>query len=212
MKKNKQQQEMEKQLQSFAGSTAGSVVIALGAAVVGLPFAIKYLVKAAEEQALPYAAMLGSSIGDRVAAHGKATREALEKKKADEWHEANPDVTTADIDVPARSGDPYTDYLKKVGLPLSTVLILFGDKEGLSAYQHAGDWNFYGTRKINGQHYYIVVPKGINVYVKIDKTIYETPDEHGLCRVGFKIVRFDGIAKCEKTIKESILVTPSVWP
>ena len=211
---------MEEQIVAFAGTTAGSVVVAAGIMVVGIPYAIKYLVKAAEEQALPYAAMLGGAIGDRITAHAKATAEALKKKKADAWHEANPDVTQEDIDVPARTGDPYTDYLKQVGLPLSTVLVLVGDKEGLAVYQHSGEWNLYGTRRINEQHYYIVVPKGINVFVKVQKIIWESADEHGLCNVGFETVKVDahgfalppGVVGCKKTITESLLVTPSVWP
>ena len=211
---------MEEQIVAFAGTTAGSVVVAAGILVVGIPYAIKYLVKAAEEQALPYAAMLGGAIGDRITAHAKATAEALKKKKADVWHEANPDVTQQDIDVPARSGDPYTDYLKQVGLPLSTVLVLVTDKEALAVYQHSGEFNLYGTRRINEQHYYIVVPKGINVFVKVQKIIWESADEHGLCNVGFETVKVDaqgfplppGVLGCKKTITESLLITPSVWP
>ena len=211
---------MEEQIVAFAGTTAGSVVVAAGIMVVGIPYAIKYLVKAAEEQALPYAAMLGGAIGDRITAHAKATAEALKKKKADVWHEANPDVTQQDIDVPARSGDPYTDYLKQVGLPLSTVLVLVTDKEALAVYQHSGEFNLYGTRRINEQHYYIVVPKGINVFVKVQKIIWESADEHGLCNVGFETVKVDaqgfplppGVLGCKKTITESLLITPSVWP
>ena len=211
---------MEEQIVAFAGTTAGSVVVAAGIMVVGIPYAIKYLVKAAEEQALPYAAMLGGAVGDRVTAHAKATAEALKKKRADAWHEANPDVTQQDIDVPAVSGDPYTDYLKQVGLPLSTVLVLVTDKEALAVYQHSGEFNLYGTRRINEQHYYIVVPKGINVFVKVQKIIWESADEHGLCNVGFETVKVDaqgfplppGVLGCKKTITESLLITPSVWP
>jgi len=216
----KKNQQMEEQIVAFAGTTAGSVVVAAGILVVGIPYAIKYLVKAAEEQALPYAAMLGSAIGDQIAAHGKATAEALKKKKADIWHEANPDVTQQDIDVPARSGDPYTDYLKEVGLPLSTVLVLVTDKEAIAAYQHSGEFDLYFSRIINGQHYYIIVPKGIKVYIKVDKVIWESADEHGLCNVGFETTTRDaqgfplppGAVGCKKTITESVLLTPSGWP
>ena len=216
-KKNKQQKEMEKQLQSFVGSTAGSVVIAVGIGVVALPYAMKYLVKNAEEQAIPWAMGFGKNFYDEYTGTIKA---ALKKLEADQWHEANPDVTQQDIDIPARSGDPYTDYLKQVGLPLSTVLILFGDKEALSVYQHSGEWSYYGTRRINGQHYYIVVPKGIKVYIKIHKVIYESADEHGLCNVGFKAVTKDkdgfplppGVVNCKKEIVESFVLDTSVWP
>jgi len=215
-KKNKQQQEMEQQLKSFAGSTAGSVVIAVGIGVVALPYAMKYLVKNAEEQAIPWAMGFGKNFYDEYTGTIKA---ALKKLEADQWHEANPDVTQADIDVPARSGDPYTDYLKQVGLPLSTVLVLFGDKEALSVYQHSGEWNMYGTRQINGQHYYIVVPKGIKVYYKLSKDIW-VADIDGVCPPGFKTTTKDadgfalppGAIGCTKTITDNLVVSPSVWP
>jgi len=195
---------MEEQIVAFAGTTAGSVVLAAGIMVVGIPYAIKYLVKAAEEQALPYAAMLGSTIGDAVAAHAKATAEALKKKKADAWHEANPDATTEDLDIPAVSGDPYTAYLKIAGLPASTVLLPFGDKESLAIYEHSGEWNYYSTRRINFNQYYVLVPKGITVFIIFH--ISEEPDEHGLCRAGWKIK--DGLCRKE----ESVLMRPHVWP
>jgi len=195
---------MEKQLMAFAGTQAGSVVIAVGLGVVAFPYAIKYLVKAAEQQALPYAAMLGSSIGDRIAAHAKVTAEALKKKKAEVWHEANPDVTQQDLNIP----EGIQEYFKKVGLPASSHLVAYADKEALSVFQHSGEWSLYGTRKINDQQYWLVVPKGIKVYIKIPKTLTEAPDEYGLCRAGWKINK--GV--CEKDIIESFLITPSAWP
>jgi len=195
---------MEKQLMAFAGTQAGSVVIAVGIGVVAFPYAIKYLVKAAEQQALPYAAMLGSSIGDRIAAHGKATAEALKKKKADQWHQANPDVTQQDLDIPGG----IQEYFQKVGLPASSHLVAYADKEALSVFQHSGEWSLYGTRKINDQQYWLVVPKGIKVYIKVPRTLTEAPDEYGLCRAGWKINK--GV--CEKEISETFLITPSVWP
>ena len=36
---------MEKQIQSFAGTPAGSILIALGIGVYAAPFAVKYLIK-----------------------------------------------------------------------------------------------------------------------------------------------------------------------
>jgi len=192
---------MEKQLMAFAGTQAGSVVIAVGIGVVAFPYAIKYLVKAAEQQALPYAAMLGSSIGDKVAAHAKATAEALKKEKADEWHEANPDVTQQDLDIPGG----IQEYFKKVGLPASSHLVAYADKEALSVFQHSGEWSLYGTRKINDQQYWLIVPKGIRVYIKM--TLSEEPDEYDLCRAGWKINK--GV--CEK--QTTFFITPSAtWP
>lgn len=207
---------MEKQIQSFAGSTAGSVVIALGVSVVALPYAVKYLIKNAEEQAIPWALALGKDFYNE---YTGTIKEALKKLKADQWHEANPDVTQEDIDVPARTGDPYTDYLQRVGLPPSTVLILFGDKAGLAVYQHSGDWNYYGTRRINEQHYYIVVPKEIKVYFKFSKDIW-VADIDGVCPPGFKTTTKDadgfalppGAIGCTKTITTNLVLDPSVWP
>lgn len=204
-KKNKQQQEMEQQLQSFVGSTAGSILIAVGLGVAAFPYAVKYLVKNAEEQALPYAAMLGSSIGDRIAAHAKATAEALKKKKADQWHEANPDVTQQDLDIPGG----IHEYFQKVGLPASSHLVVRGDMEAISVFQHSGEWNYYGIRIVNTQAYYLIVPKGINVFIKVPRTLTEAPDEYGLCRAGWTIN--EGV--CEKDIIETFLVPPAPsWP
>lgn len=211
-KKSKKQKEMEKQLQAFAGTTAGSTVIALGIGVAALPYAVQYLVRSAENLALPYASMLGVNIGDKVAQHAKDLRAKLEGEDPETWHEANPDVTTADIDIPAVTGDPYTAYLQKVGLPPSTVLIAFGDKQAISTYELSGEWNYYGTRQINKQHYYVVVPKGIRVYIRIPRTLTEAPDEHDLCRAGWKGRSVNGVVVCEKETVETFLLDPSSWP
>jgi len=206
MKKNKQQQEMEQQLMSFAGTQAGSVVIAVGIAVVGIPFAIKYLVKAAEQQALPYAAMLGTTIGDAIAAHAKATAEALKKKKADEWHEANPDVTQQDLDIPGG----IHEYFERVGLPASSHLVAFGDKESLSVFQHSGEWNYYGTRQINKQHYYLVVPKGINVFYIYEEKVYDPDTYPERCQPQGEEWEHD--PDCYNIEKITVQVSPVMWP
>jgi len=198
VKKNKQQKEMEQQLKSFAGSTAGSILIAVGLGVAAFPYAMKYLVKNAEEQAIPWALGLGKEFYDEYTGTIKA---ALKKLEAEQWHEANPDVTQADIDIP----EGIQKYFERVGLPASSHLIAFGDKESLSVFQHSGEWNYYGTRQINKQHYYLVVPKGMKVFVKIPNT--ESPDEYGLCRAGWTIK--DGVCYGKE---ESFLVSPSVWP
>lgn len=207
------QQQVESQLLAFASTGPGSLVIAVGLAVVAIPHAIKYLVSAAEIQGLPYVAMLPERIGNAVADHAKATREKMDQKKADEWHESNPDVTTMDIDVPARSGDPYVDYLTLVGLPPSTVLLVVGDWAGLGAYHRVlgGDWNYYGTRVINGQEYWILVPKNIAVFFKKEVVVDTVaPDEHGLCRGGY---RLDSAGTtCEKIFTEQIQLLPMRWP
>jgi len=200
-KKNKQQQEMEKQLQSFVGSTAGSVLIAVGLGVAAFPYAVKYLVKNAEEQAIPWALGLGKEFYDEYTGTVKA---ALKKLEADKFHEANPDVTQQDLDIPGG----IHEYFQKVGLPASSHLIAYADKEALSVFQHSGEWSLYGTRKINDQQYWLVVPKGIRVTIKIPKTLTEAPDEYGLCRAGWKINK--GV--CEKEIVETFLLTPSAWP
>jgi len=192
---------MEQQLGAFAGSTAGSILIAVGLGVYAFPYAVKYLVKNAEEQAIPWALGLGKEFYDEYTGTVKA---ALKKLEAQTWHEANPDATTEDLDIPTVSGDPYTAYLKIAGLPASTVLLAFGDKEAMAVYQHSGEWNYYSTRRINGSHYYVLVPKGINVYIIFHRT--EEADEHSLCNVGYEFK--DGLCRKE----ESILMRPHEWP
>ena len=196
----KKNQQMEEQLGAFAGSTAGTILIAVGLGVYAFPYAVKYLVKNAEEQAIPWALGLGKEFYDEYTGTVKA---ALKKLESQTWHEANPDATTEDLDIPTVSGDPYTAYLKIAGLPASTVLLAFGDKESMAVYQHSGEWHYYGTRRINGNHYYVLVPKGINVFIIFHRS--EEPDEHGLCLAGYKFK--DGV--CRK--KESFLLPPQVW-
>lgn len=209
-KKNKQQQELEKQLQSFAGSTAGSILIAVGLGVVGLPYAVKYLIKNAEEQAIPWAYGFGKGFYDEYVATVSA---ALKKLQSEKWHEANPDVTQADIDIP----EGVQAYFAKVGLPASSMVVAYADKEALAVYQHSGEWSLYGTRVINGQQYYLVVPKGIRVYIRMPRTLTAEP-ENDTCPVGYTIERLphqpgvDTASICKKETIESFLITPSVWP
>jgi len=208
-KKNKQ---LEQQIEAFAGSTAGSIFIAVGLGVVALPYAMKYLVKNAEEQAIPWAMGFGKNFYEEYTGTIKA---ALKKLEADQWHEANPDVTQADIDIP----EGVQAYFARVGLPASAMVVALGDKEALSVYQHSGEWNMYGTRQINGQHYYLVVPKGIKVYYKLSKDIW-VADIDGVCPPGFKTTTKDadglalppGVIGCTKTITDNLVVSPSVWP
>jgi len=206
-KKNKQQQELEKQIVSFAGTTAGSVVIALGVSVVALPYAMKYLVKNFEEQAIPWAYGFGKGFYDE---YTRTVKAALKKLQSEKWHEANPDVTQADIDIPGG----VQEYFVRVGLPASSMVVAIQDKESLAVYQHSGEWSLYGSRVINGQDYWIVVPKGIRVYVRYDKTYTEEPVDDK-CSPGYTIERLphpSTASICKKVVKESFLVTPSVWP
>jgi len=189
---------MEKQLMAFAGTTAGSVVIALGVSVVALPYAMKYLIKNFEQQAIPWAYGFGKDFYNE---YTETIKDALKKLEADKWHEANPDVTQQDLDIP----EGIQNYFERVGLPASSHLVAFGDKESLSVFQHSGEWNYYGTRQINKQDYYLVVPKGIKVFIKIPKT--ESPDEYGLCRAGWTIK--DGLCYGKE---ETFLLDSSIWP
>ena len=208
-KKNKQ---LEQQIEAFAGSTAGSILIAVGLGVAAFPYAMKYLVKNAEEQAIPWAMGLGKDFYDEYTGTVKA---ALKKLESDTWHEANPDVTQADIDIP----EGVQAYFARVGMPASSMVVAFGDKEALSVYQHSGEFNYYGTRQINGQHYYLVVPKGIKVYYKLSKEVF-VPHDKGKCPVGFKTITKDaqglplppGVVECRKTVILDLVVSPSVWP
>jgi len=206
-KKNKQQQEIEKQIQSFAGSTAGSVLIAVGLGVAALPFAVKYLIKNAEEQAIPWAYGFGKGFYDEYTGTVGA---ALKKLEAEVWHEANPDVTQQDIDIP----EGVQAYFARVGLPASSMVVAYADKEALAVYQHSGEWSLYGTRVINGQQYWLVVPKGIRVYVKVPRTLTAEPEDD-TCPVGYTIERLphpSTASICKKETIESFLITPSVWP
>ena len=126
---------MEQHIQSFAGTPAGSILIALGIGVYAFPYAVKYLVKEAEEQAIPWALALGREFYDEYTGTVGA---ALKKLKEEQWHEANPDITQTDIDIP----EGIQEYFKRVGLPASSHLVAFKDKETLSVFQHSGDGTY----------------------------------------------------------------------
>jgi len=194
---------MEQQLKSFAGSTAGSVVIAVGIGVVAFPYAVKYLVKNAEEQAIPWALGLGKEFYDEYTGTVKA---ALKKLEAETWHEANPDVTQQDLDIP----EGIHEYWQKVGLPASSHLVAFSDKESLSVFQHSGEWNYYGTRQINKQHYYLVVPKGINVFYSYQEKVYDPDSYPERCQPQGEEWEHD--PDCYNIVKITVQVTPVTWP
>jgi len=203
----KKNQQMEEQLGAFVGSTAGTILIAVGLGVYAFPYAVKYLVKNAEEQAIPWALGLGKEFYDEYTGTVKA---ALKKLESQTWHEANPDATTEDLDIPTVSGDPYTAYLKIAGLPASTVLLPFGDKESLAIYEHSGEWNYYSTRRINGNQYYILVPKGINVYIIFHRKVYDADSYPEKCQP--QPDWWDSDPDCYKRVAESILMQPQAWP
>ena len=222
MVKKKQQEVMEEQLKSFAGSTAGSVVIAVGVGVIAFPYAVEYIVKKTTEkggEALVYAVgiiwqgMKGEAGKVKELLDAKAEWLAKERKKleAETWHEANPDVTQQDLDIPGG----IQEYFERVGLPASSHLVAFGDKESLSVFQHSGEWNYYGTRRINEQEYYLIVPKGIRVYVKIQRTLTAEP-ENDTCPVGYTIERLphpSTASICKKQVREQFNVPAfAAWP
>jgi len=213
---------MEEQLKSFAGSTAGSVVIAVGVGVIAFPYAVEYIVKKTTEkggEALVYAVgiiwqgMKGEAGKVKELLDAKAEWLAKERKKleAETWHEANPDVTQQDLDIPGG----IQEYFERVGLPASSHLVAFGDKESLSVFQHSGEWNYYGTRRINEQEYYLIVPKGIRVYVKIQRTLTAEP-ENDTCPVGYTIERLphpSTASICKKQVREQFNVPAfAAWP
>ena len=194
---------MEQHIQSFAGTPAGSILIALGIGVYAFPYAVKYLVKEAEEQAIPWALALGREFYDEYTGTVGA---ALKKLKEEQWHEANPDITQTDIDIP----EGIQEYFKRVGLPASSHLVAFKDKETLSVFQHSGEWNLYGTRNINKQEYWLVVPKGIKVYYTIENKVYDPDTYEEKCSPQPSWWADD--PDCYKIVKDRLLLTPSVWP
>ena len=115
-------------------------------------------------------------------------------------------MTQTDIDIP----EGIQEYFKRVGLPASSHLIAIKDLEALAVFQHSGEWNLYGTRKINDQHYWLVVPKGIKVYVKFDKKVYDPDTYPERCQP--QVAAWDKDPDCYNIIQESFVLSPSVWP
>jgi len=210
-KKDKKAEQMEKQIQSFIGTPAGSVLIAGAAAVFLLPFAVQYLVKAAEDQALPYASMLGSKVGNAIKDHAKETAQKLKEIKAEKWHEANPDITTTEIDIQQPGTSDKEVWIKNMKLPPSSVLLKKPfDKTALNIYNKSGQWNYYGVYTINNNPYWLIIPKNIELYRTIEYKQFTTERQPQFCEQHFE--NFTEYPECYDVLENQELVWPTRWP
>lgn len=212
MAKVKPEQEMQAEVKAFLGTTAGSVLVAIGASVFLLPYGIQYLIKATEDQGLPYAAMLGSKIGNAIEEHAKATAEKLKEIQAEEWHETNPDITAADIDVDLPgTGMESVVWIENMRLPPSADLLKKPfDLDGLKAYKNSGKWNYYGVFTINTHPYWLVIPKKIELYRIATYKQYTTERQPDFCEQNYE--QWREYPACYDIVESKELVWPTRWP
>jgi len=212
-KKKDKADQMERQIQTFLGTPAGSILTAGALGIFLLPYAIQYLIKAATDQGLPYVAMLGSTVGNAIEEHAKRTAEEIKKKKAEEWHEANPDVTTHDVDLP--EGLPGTSnteiWISNMRLPPSADLLMKPfDLEALKIYKNSLEWMYYGVYTINGDPYWLVIPKQIRLYTIATSKKFTAERQPEFCEQNFE--NFEEYPACYDVIETQELVWPKPWP
>jgi len=210
--KKKKADKIEKQLEAFLGTPAGSILVAGTAAVFLIPYGIQYLVKATEDQGLPYAAMLGSKIGDAISDHAKATADKIKEAEATTWHEVNPDITTTEIDfqLPGTSLET-TVWIENMRLPPSAELLKKpADFEYLKVFKNTGTWNYYGLYTLNKNQYWLLVPKHVELYRISSYKRYTTERQPEFCEQNYE--QWREYPACYDIIESKELVWPARWP
>ena len=204
---------MEKQLEAFLGTPAGSILVAGTAAVFLIPYGIQYLVKSTEDQGLPYAAMLGTKIGDAIRDHAKATAEKLKEEEATTWHEVNPDVTTTTVYEPEVIPGALDTavWIENMKLPNSAELLKKPfDLDSFKAFKNSGKYNYYGVYTINDNQYWLLVPKHIELYRQGDYKEYTAERQPDFCEQNYENWR--EYPACYNIVEYKELVWPTRWP
>lgn len=210
----KNREEMQAELKAFLGTTAGSVLVAGVAAVALLPYGMQYLVRAAEDQGLPYVSMLPERVGNAIEEHAKKTRQAIEDAKADQWHETNPDITATDIDIelPGTKLETVT-WIENMRLPPSADLLKKPfDADALRVYKNSGAWNYYGVYTINTHPYWLVIPSHVQLYRIFKYKKFHTPAPDHACTAKFNDGTWREDDRCYEEVETKELVWPARWP
>lgn len=210
----KNREEIQNELKAFLGTTAGSVLVATAAGVALLPHAVKYLIKSAEDEGLPYVAMLPERVGNAIEEHAKKTRQAIEDAKEDEWHETNPDITTTDIDIelPGTQLETVT-WIENMRLPPSADLLKKPfDADALRVYKNSGAWNYYGVYTINTHPYWLVIPSHVQLYRIFKYKKFHTPAPDHACTAKFNDGTWRDDPQCYEDVETKELVWPTRWP
>lgn len=214
MARPKKQEEVQAELKAFLGTTAGSVLVAAAAAVALLPYGMQYLVRAAEDQGLPYVAMLPERVGNAIEEHAKKTRKAWEDAKKKEWHETNPDVTATDIDIelPGTTLETVT-WIENMRIPPSADLLKKPfDLDGLKVYKNSGKWNYYGVYTINKHPYWLVIPSHVELYRIFKYKKFHTPAPDHACTAKYSDGTWSDDPDCYEEVETKELVWPARWP
>ena len=214
MARAKKQEELQAELTAFLGTTAGSVLVAAAAAVALLPYGMQYLVRAAEDQGLPYVAMLPERVGNAIEEHAKATAKRIKDQKKKEWHEANPDVTAADVDIelPGTTRESVT-WIENMRLPSSADLLSKPfDLDVLKVYKNSKAWNYYGVYTINKNPYWLVIPSHVELYRIFKYKKFHTPAPDHACTAKFNDGSWQDDDRCYEEVETKELVWPTRWP
>ena len=215
---------MEKQLEAFIGTPAGSILIAVGAAVFAFPYAVNYVVKKTAEEggeALVYSLGIiwqglkgeAGKVKEMLDLKNQTVEDALEVIEETKWHDVNPDVTTTtvyDPEVIPGALDAAV-WIENMKLPdASELLKKPADLDSFNAFKNSGKYNYYGVYTINNNQYWLVIPSHIELYRQGDYKEYTTERQPDFCEQNFENWR--EYPACYNVVEYKELVWPTRWP
>ena len=181
-KKKERNKEIEDAVIKVATSKPVTIVIAVGAGVVLLPIAARYLAVNIEEGLAFYIGGLWQGIKGSPAAakemiedSGKYYRDEYDgwqrEKDQEKWKDTNPDITTHEI----VDGVSIEQWRRDNQIPPTADFLLNPqDAHGLHVIAIAKpkperpySWNYYGVKTINGQKYWMVIPSDVILYYTV---------------------------------------------
>ena len=202
------------------------MIIALGVGVMAFPYALEYILRGiADKGGMGTAYLLGATwkgltghakeAQDLIEAHAKETAKKIKEQEAKEWHETNPDITTEPTDLEVTPGtSAAVAWINKMQLPPSSELLKKpGDNEALVVFRQSGKYYYYGVYTINDQKYYLVIPKGIEIYKPpIKYKVFHTPAPDHACSAKYNDGSWRDDPNCyeEKEYREQLW--PTRWP
>jgi len=210
----------------FIKTRAGSAVIGLGVVVIAAPFVLEYLVKGFVDKggmAIAYTAgaawkgITGNAKDARelIEAHAKHTADKIKAIQAEEWHEANPDVDLHVSDPEATPGKSDTEtWIENMKLPASSLLLKKpADQESLNVFKNSGDWNYYGVYTLNNNDYWLVIPKGIEIYKPpIQYKDFTAARRLDFCAIKHQEGTWKDFPDCYDLKEYRELLWPTRWP
>ena len=210
----------------FIKTPAGSILIAVGVGIVAFPYAVNYVVKKTAEEggeALVYSLGViwqgikgeAGKAKEMMDLRKKALEDALKGLAAAKWHLVNPDVDLHVADPEATPGKSDAEsWIEDMRLPDSSLLLKKpADQESLNVFKNSGDWNYYGVYTLNNNDYWLIIPKGIEIYKPpIEYKNFTTARRLDFCATKRQEGTWEDFPDCYDLKEYQELLWPTRWP